>query len=216
MLGEAFAALIQATLPVGVFSFLLTWWAIKHDYFGKAATLKELERNVKQHTEALKKKKKARKEEKKQAKNKKSKSRAERASEDLLKEAVLDPEAELFETQHSAMNPVHKKWLAFGGGFYGVISLLTYVVIELDEIRDFFVQFHGIVNFFQEISFGMLIRLLVDSILNFIWAITWPIYWLNWVPGNYAWIWLVAAYAGYWMGSRLAFRNSPENAPGED
>ena len=35
------------------------------------------------------------------------------------------------------IDPVHNKWLAFGGGFYGIVGLLTYAVVEFGELRDF-------------------------------------------------------------------------------
>ena len=210
MLGQAFEAFFKATLTVGTFSFLLSWWALKHEYFGKAGTLKDLERNVKRHTEARKKKKKAEKLEKKARKKSKA------GTDELLTGATLDPETELFESRHRSINPVHRKWLAFGGGFYGVLALLTYVVIELYEIRDFFVQFHGLLDFLNEITLGLLIGFLVNSILNFIWAITWPVYWLERIPANFAWIWLVAAYLGYWLGARLAFWYPPQSAAEEE
>jgi hypothetical protein len=103
-------------------------------------------------------------------------------------------------------DPVHNKWLAFGGGFYGVVALLTYVVIELGEIRDFFLQFEGIRAFFSGLSFGMLIDLVIDAFMNFILAIAWPWYWLGDIAGEYIWVWFAVAYGGYWAGTRLALR----------
>ena len=35
-------------------------------------------------------------------------------------------------------NPVHKKWFVFGGGFYGAVALMTYVLVEWYEFVDFF------------------------------------------------------------------------------
>ena len=61
-------------------------------------------------------------------------------------------------------DPIHKKWLAFGGGFYGVVGFLTYVVVEIGEIRDFFVQFESISAFISNISMDMFIALLVDAL----------------------------------------------------
>ncbi len=107
-------------------------------------------------------------------------------------------------------DPVHNKWLAFGGGFYGVVALLTYVVIELGEILDFFLQFESISAFLSGISFDMLIRLVIDAIMNFILAIAWPWYWLGDIAGPHIWAWFAAAYGGYWAGTRLAIRRHLE------
>ncbi|MFC1688025.1 hypothetical protein ACFL07_00010 [Pseudomonadota bacterium] len=109
---------------------------------------------------------------------------------------------------------VHNKWLAFGGGFYGVVALLTYVVVELREIWEFFVQFESISAFFAKISFGMLIGLVIDAIMNFVLAIAWPWYWLTEISPPHIWIWFVVAYGGYWAGTRLALRRLVE--PGEN
>lgn len=107
-------------------------------------------------------------------------------------------------------DPVHNKWLAFGGGFYGVVALLTYVVIELGEIRDFFLQFESISAFFLNISFSMLIELIIDALMNFILAIAWPWYWLGDIAGQHIWVWFAVAYGGYWAGTRLALRRHAE------
>jgi hypothetical protein len=101
-------------------------------------------------------------------------------------------------------DPVHKKWLAFGGGFYGVVGLLTYAFVELGEIRDFFAQFESISALISSISLNTFIGLIVDALKNFIVAIAWPVYWMSNISGNRIWIWFAAAYGGYWAGARLA------------
>ena len=107
-------------------------------------------------------------------------------------------------------DPVHNKWLAFGGGFYGVVALLTYLVIELGEILDFFLQFESISAFFSKLSFSMLIELIIDAFMNFILAIAWPWYWLGDIAGQHIWVWFAVAYGGYWAGTRLALRHHME------
>ena len=52
----------------------------------------------------------------------------------------------------------------------------------------------------------MLIGLLVEALRNFILAIAWPAYWLSSIHTGHAWLWFLAAYAGYWAGARLALR----------
>ncbi|MCH7507494.1 MAG: hypothetical protein IID60_09350 [Proteobacteria bacterium] len=106
------------------------------------------------------------------------------------------------------MNPVHNKWLSFGGGFYGVVALLTYAVVELGEIRDFITQFDGFLSFISDITVGLFIGLFIDSIMNFIVAIAWPVYWLSDIRSDHIWIWFVAAYAGYWAGTRFALHQA--------
>jgi hypothetical protein len=99
---------------------------------------------------------------------------------------------------------VHRKWLAFGGGFYGVVGLLTYAMVELGEIRDFVTQFDGLTGLIRQISADLIIRLLFDALKNFIVAIAWPVYWLSEIRSDRIWIWFVVAYGGYWLGARYA------------
>jgi hypothetical protein len=106
------------------------------------------------------------------------------------------------------MNPVHNKWLRFGGGFYGVVGLLTYAVVELGEIRDFFTQFDGLASLISDISVDLFIGLFIDSIKNFVVAIAWPIYWLSDIRSDHIWIWFVVAYLSYWAGSRYALHKT--------
>ena len=117
-----------------------------------------------------------------------------------VKRQTKDKEAKL------KADRVHSKWLAFGGGFYGVVGLLTYAVVELGEIRDFFLQFEGIGAFISNISIEMFIGLFIEAFMNFVIAIAWPIYWLTEIRGGHVWIWFGMAYGGYWSGTRLALR----------
>jgi hypothetical protein len=104
------------------------------------------------------------------------------------------------------MTPLHGKWLAFGGGFYGVVGLLTYGVVELGELRDFFLGFESLGALIAQFGFDMLVGIFVNAAKNFVIAIAWPVYWLSDIRSNHVWIWFVVAYAAYWAGARLALR----------
>ena len=99
---------------------------------------------------------------------------------------------------------VHNKWLAFGGGFYGLVGLLTYIVVELGEIRDFFMRFESFSALLSALSFDLIISLFIDAIMNFVVAIAWPVYWMGDIAGEYIWIWLGVAYGGYLVGAKYA------------
>jgi hypothetical protein len=103
-------------------------------------------------------------------------------------------------------DPVHKKWLSMGGGFYGVVAVLTWLFVELREILEFITSFDGIAGLIDNFSFDMLIRLFIEAIKNTFLALAWPVYWLSDIPGEYIWAWFIVAYAGYWAGSKLALR----------
>ena len=109
-----------------------------------------------------------------------------------------------------AGDPVHRKWLSMGGGFYGVVALLTLVHIELGEIFDFVTGFDGIGPFLGGLSIGTLVNLFIETLMNTFTALAWPVYWLSGVHGNYVWIWFIVAYGGYWLGSTLATRRFRE------
>src|SRR5690554_3823139 len=59
------------------------------------------------------------------------------------------------------------KWLSFGGGFYGLVAVLTYIIVEAQEIFDLF-NMPGEGDVFSGIGIGMLVRFFIDSLLNFI------------------------------------------------
>ena len=104
------------------------------------------------------------------------------------------------------INPVHNKWLFFGGGYYGIMALATYLHVELLEIYDFFRDFSTLANFVDQISIGAIISFIIDSFLNLIPAFTWFLYWPKVIIMQNGWYWLAASYAGYYIGEFLARR----------
>lgn len=111
---------------------------------------------------------------------------------------------------------VHRKWLAMGGGFYGVVAVLTWVFVELGEILDFITSFDGFDAFINSLTIGTLVQLFVEAIKNSFLAIAWPVYWLSDIQSDYIWIWFIMAYAAYWAGSTLAARQFANRERDED
>ena len=101
---------------------------------------------------------------------------------------------------------VQRKWLALGGGFYGVVAFLTWLVIEGRDLWGFVQSFEGFSAFLAALSINMLVGLLIEAIINTILAIVWPVYWMQDFRGQHLWVWFIAAYAGYWAGSQVAIR----------
>lgn len=188
---ELIRALVQAGLPVAVTSYALVWWALKNNYLENASGLGDVEREFKRLS----------KDKKKSGKN-----GGNAVSRNARKLLGAEPEDSI--DQPGRMNPVHNKWLAFGGGFYGVVALLTYAVVEFGEIRDFVARYDGLFNMISQLSLNMLIEVVVNAFVNFIVAIAWPVYWLGDIAGNYIWVWFAVAYGGYWLGCNLALRHS--------
>ncbi len=99
---------------------------------------------------------------------------------------------------------LHKNWLKFGGGFYGIVALLTYALVELNEIIQFFNRFDGFSHFIEIIGIGLIVDFFINSLMNFITAITWPVHWMDEIDSNHIAVWFVAAYLGYRAGIRIA------------
>lgn len=110
--------------------------------------------------------------------------------------------------KHASANPLHNKWLKFGGGFYGVVALWTFVVIELQEIYDFLTGFAGLEGIFDRLGLDLVIGFFVNSLINFIKAIAWPGYWGEALGDSNVLLWLLVGYAGYWAGMRVARRKN--------
>ena len=89
---------------------------------------------------------------------------------------------------------VHRKWLTMGGGFYGVVAVLTLLWIELWEIIDFITGFGGLGTLAELFSVGTLVGLIIETLMNTLTALVWPLYWLGSTQGA-GWIWILAAYA---------------------
>jgi nitrogen fixation-related uncharacterized protein len=102
------------------------------------------------------------------------------------------------------LHPVLKKWGQFGGGFYGIVGLFTYIVIEVREVIDMIIGFGGVIDFLKQLDFGLIIDIFVAAIMNFVAAIIWPLYWLKRIDTEQTWIWFVVAYAGYYAGMKAA------------
>ena len=187
MVFEFFRALLLAGLPVGLASYFLFSWALRRRPPGAVTSLQALQRELKQQS-------KERAKQKKENKNKR----------DLA--AVMAEGAHF--SRDSQLDLIHNKWLTFGGGFYGVVGLLTYAVVELKDLWDFFIGFESVWVLLSQLGLDTLIGLLVEALRNFIVAIAWPAYWLSDIRSDYIWLWFVLAWFGYWVGARLALRRA--------
>lgn len=105
--------------------------------------------------------------------------------------------------QRQDMDPVMDKWLKFGGGFYGLVALYTWLLIEWEDVASFA---RGLWDIAFSLNLGavigLVIELFIESIMNFVMAIAWPAYWLS--HDRNPWLLLAAAYGGYWLGIKVA------------
>jgi len=105
---------------------------------------------------------------------------------------------------HVIHNMLHKKHLKFGGGFYGVLALITYIHVELYQVIGFVNNFSSVQNFIQSIGFSMLINFFIEAIMNFITALMWPVYWYKFLPIGSFWVWVIVAILAHAMATRYA------------
>ncbi len=173
MLVEFIKAFFMAGIPVGAAAYLMVWWAIRSQYLERTTDMKTFEKSVKRLSERRSGKKK--------------------------KNADGEQEAE----EKPRLNPVHNKWLAFGGGFYGLVATITFVIVEIGEVWDFLGNLADSLRQLADFSLDMVISFFINSLMNFFTALAWPVYWIPEVRGEF-WIWFLAAYAGYWLGVKAA------------
>ena len=102
------------------------------------------------------------------------------------------------------VNALHAKWLKFGGGFYGIVALYTYGLVEWGELRSFVADLGGLRELISNLNIGLVIDIFVEALKNFITAISWPIYWMREFGSNRIWIWVGIAYGAYWLGMKGA------------
>lgn len=102
------------------------------------------------------------------------------------------------------LHPLQKKWAKFGGGFYGIVAFFTYIVVEVREIITMIVNLGGFIDFIKQLNLDVLVQMFVQAVMNFVTAMIWPVYWMKRIDTGQVWIWFVMAYAGYWVGLKLA------------
>ena len=176
----------MGALPVAAFTFFVIQWSI-------ASGRLERPSDDKNFKHLMRKQSRAAKAEAKQARIDKK---------DGIKKDKKDKK--LIFHKRAGGDLFYGKAMTFGGGFYGTMALLTYILIEIAEIW----QFLGVVfspsEWENKLGIGLLIEFFINSIMNlvaaFIWFITLP----NRIDMENGWIWLGAAYLGYEVGTRVA------------
>lgn len=102
------------------------------------------------------------------------------------------------------VNPIYKKWLYFGGGYYGLMALIAYIHIEGLEVKTFIESYTSFSNLIDQITVTAVVSLIIDSFLNIIPAFLWFAHWPDVINIQNGWYWLLASYIGYRLGEYLA------------
>ena len=184
MITTVFYGIFIAFAPLLVISTAFFYWAIRSGLLPAVRDPKALDRAIK----AAKKDYKS---------SKKGKMNRRQTEEGMI----------WYDTKNQGSDSyLFKKWMEFGAGFYGLMALFTYGVIETGEIIDFFSNFTSIADFIDRIGIGMLIDFIIESIINFFRALLWPFYWGDSFDSTRnALIYLAEAYLGYRVGRHLSF-----------
>ncbi|MFT4887940.1 MAG: hypothetical protein ACJAY7_001093 [Pseudohongiellaceae bacterium] len=103
-------------------------------------------------------------------------------------------------TDQSQAAYVYGRWAAFGGGFYGLAALWTFVVIEVSQSISFVFHFPGFAELFEHGLISFAVELLINQLGNIVSAFVWFAYW----PSDTMIIWVLVAYLGYRLGVKLA------------
>ena len=101
---------------------------------------------------------------------------------------------------------LHNKWMKFGGGFYGVAALWTFIVIEATDLVTTVAGFQGFDAMFEDGILGFIIHAVVNQITNFVNALVWFGYWAGGDTEHSLILWVAIAYAAYVAGLNLARR----------
>ena len=101
---------------------------------------------------------------------------------------------------------LHSKWVTFGGGFYGLIALLTFIMIELTQVVNFLFSITGWQDIVALFSIDTLIAMIVDSITNMIQAVIWFSYWSDKINTENFIVWIFITYISYRFAAKYAMR----------
>lgn len=108
-------------------------------------------------------------------------------------------------------NPLLKRWMGFGGGFYGLVAMYTFFLFEPPIIFNFA---RGLIDP-ENWSIGGLIELaigfIINSIKQLIEAALWFFYWFADMEALAIIITAVLLYVSYVMASRLARQHHEAN-----
>lgn len=117
-----------------------------------------------------------------------------------------NPAKKLSKANKKSLLFLHSKWMTFGGGFYGLVALLTFIYIELEQAVQFLIHATGWQSFINLLTFDAIIGMIIDSFINMIKALLWFSYWPDVFDMKNVAIWFIAAYIGYRFGANLAQR----------
>ncbi len=130
---------------------------------------------------------------------------------------ALKPELKALKKQNKdkqtrSTHLLHNRWMRFGGGFYGLAGLWTFIVVEVKDTAGFVWDFPGFEALFADGVISLLADVLANQITNFVTAITWFVYWGK--DGVGIPISMAVAYLSYLLGMHLARKDTEVSLSG--
>lgn len=95
------------------------------------------------------------------------------------------------------------RWLKFGGGFYGLTALWTFIVFELKDIWWLFTNIPEVIDLISSGIWNVVGAFIVNQAMNFAQAFSWIV---NWGGSGFSLIWFFASYIGFYIGMKAAQR----------
>ncbi len=106
-------------------------------------------------------------------------------------------------------NPFVKKWLTFGGGYYGTVAFVQLLIIEFNQVKAMASDWQGVSNLTDNFGLGSLISLavgiFVEQFHNFAQAISWPAHYVSNYPISQCAIFVVVTYLIFRAAQHLAW-----------
>ena len=177
MVLEIVMAGLFGAVPVALFTFLVLQWSIASGRLSRFDREENLHRQYRKHTKEASK---------------------------LRGNKETGPEDDQpLSRKRAAGNLFHNKVTFFGGGYYGTMAVLTYILIETVEIWTFLIELLKPSTWLDKIGVDLIIEFLVNSITNLVAAFVWFGTLPEYITINNGFIWLGASYLGYLLGLRL-------------
>jgi hypothetical protein len=96
-------------------------------------------------------------------------------------------------------------WITKGGGFYGLGYVITFVTLEIRSLSGDLSGNGELAGFIASQFIQFIIRFSVESFLNAMFSLIWPVYLLRWLEG-----WGIVALIGIYVLYRSVVRPSLE------
>ncbi len=94
------------------------------------------------------------------------------------------------------------KWMTFGGSFYSIVALWTFLVIEVQEALQFIATLPEFIQTNKSGVFDLAIMFIVNQAQTFGQAFAWVVYWGD--DHHFSPAHLIVAYIAYLAGLKLA------------